>query len=238
MGKGLGEEPVFRRDLWLAKWFVLGGKVRAALDRGDVDEAWEGIEACLIAAYGESAAPPRARIALQQAHPKTAPTGDAASVALSICTNRRRRLQALRLMIGKPDRRAVVEQLQFKIREDPDPKWALFGRVEISEQELDCLIEAAKAEEEQAICALRKSRFDSFYQWATVETKGSLKQVCRWMREGPRLPSEYGLFTTEEGEILAGEAGLLEAVDVAWWPLETGCGEKDPAGQVRGVRQW
>ena len=41
----------------------------------------------------------------------------------------------------------------------------------------------------------------------------------RWMREGPRLPSEYGLYTTADGEVLSREAGLIRAVDEAWWPL-------------------
>ena len=135
------------------------------------------------------------------------------------------RLHTIKCMLGKPDRQYVMGQILYKMREDPDPTWAqVFWDLETNRQQLtevavEGLILLAKEEEDRAVCLVRKARSDSFHQWATAETKGSLKQVCRWIREGPRLPSEYGLYTTAEGEVLAGEPGLIRAVDAAWWPL-------------------
>ena len=219
MSKGLGEEPEFCEGRWMRSWFVHGGMVRRALDADDLDSAWALLEECLTRGFGEKATQPRARITLKEAHPNTTFEGDAVSVELSVCSKRRRRLQQLRCMIGIPERSYVVEQIRYKFREDPDPSWAEWGTAPLTVDILDALIQAAREEEDRAVCAARKARCDSFYQWAAADTKGSLKQVCRWMREGPRLPSEYGLYTTADGEVLSGEAGLIRAVDEAWWPL-------------------
>ena len=128
-------------------------------------------------------------------------------------------LLQLLVMMGKPGRQHIYELLKHKLSGDPDPAWAVWSMMGLTEPVLQCLIQAAREEEDKALSAVRKSRGDSYNQWAAAETKGSLKQICRWIREGSRKPSEFGLFTTEGGELLAGEAGLIEAVDKAWWPL-------------------
>jgi hypothetical protein len=219
ISKGLGEEPEFCEGLWRRSWFVHGGKVQRAFDADDLDTGWALLEECITKAYGEKAAQPRARITLKEPHPNMTWKGDAVTMELSLSARRRRRLQQLRCMVGIPERSYVVGQILKKIRNDPDPGWAHWGEETPTIETLDALIQKAQEEEDRAVCAVRKERCDSFQKWANADTKGSLKQVCRWMREGPRLPSEYGLYTAADGEVLSGEAGLIRAVDEAWWPL-------------------
>ncbi len=119
--------------------------------------------------------------------------------------------------MGRPERSHIVERLQHKLAGDSDPAWAAWGMMRLTAPMVEALVEAAREEEDRALSEVRKSRSDFFHKWAAAETKGSLKQVCRWIREGPRLPSEYGIFTMEGGKVLAGEAGLIKAV-----ALETG----------------
>ncbi len=52
---------------------------------------------------------------------------------------------------------------------------------------MEALIQAAREEEDRAMCEVRKARSDSFHQWAAAETKGSLKQICRWVRDACRV---------------------------------------------------
>jgi hypothetical protein len=86
--------------------------------------AWALLEVCLTKGFGEEATQPRARITLKEAHPNTTFEGDAVTVELSVCSKRRRRFQQLRCMLGIPERSYVVEQIRYKMREDPDPAWA------------------------------------------------------------------------------------------------------------------
>ena len=112
-----------------------------------------------------------------------------------------------------------MDCLKRKLAGDPDVGWAAWGMLRLSEEAVEALVQAAREEEDRAWCEVRKARSDSFHKWASAETKGSTKQLCRWIREGSSLPGEFGLFTEDDGRVLAGEAGLIRAVDKAWWPL-------------------
>ena len=119
-------------------------------------------------------------------------------------------------MMGHPGREHTVASLKRKLARDPDPGWAAWGMMQLSADVVEAPVQAAKEEEDRARCEARKARSDSCHKWANAETKGSCRQLFRWIKEGARMPGECGLLTTQEGRALAGEAVLIRAVDQAW----------------------
>ena len=105
----------------------------------DADRAWGQVEACLVRAHGASAKPPRARLAMQDVHPRTLFGGDAVTARLSICSARKRRLQQMLTIMGHPERKHIVECLKRKLVGDPDVGWAAWGMLHLSEEAVEAL---------------------------------------------------------------------------------------------------
>ena len=219
LGKGLGEEPVFDEDQWKAAWQDCQIPFWASVACGLVDVAWQHLEGALVKGYGREALPPRARLALQDPTPKTLYGGDADVLCLRLAAGRKRRLQQLLVLGRQPGREVQLDELWQKLQEDPEPAWAWWGLVRPGPEVLATLVQEARNQEDAARGLMRRKRQDSWHQWATASSKGSLKQLFRWVREGARQPEEFGIVRNPDGQVLAGEAALLQEVDKAWWPL-------------------
>ena len=219
LGKGLGEEPHFEDEVFLRAWQHCRAGFQVVLREGLLDAAWEVLEGCLVSAYGPGAKSPKARVVLQDAHPRTLFGGDAETVRLRAVGLRKRRLQQMRIMVGQVGREREFAALKSKLAGDSDPAWATWGMMVLNEVTLDCLVQAAREEEDRARSESREARSNSCHRWANDETKGAQKQVYRWIREGARLPQGGGLCVAPDGSLVAGEAGLIMAVDREWWPL-------------------
>ena len=51
------------------------------------------------------------------------------------------------------------------------------------------------------------------------ETEGSMKNLFKYIKNGPASLIQLGLWTNPEGQVFARKAALLNASEAAWWPL-------------------
>ena len=98
-------------------------------------------------------------------------------------------------------------------------EWAAWGKLALGREQLASLVVRVQEAAEEARQAAREARRASWRSWVQGETEGSMKNLFKYIKNGPASLIQLGLWTNPEGQVFAGKAALLHSSEAAWWPL-------------------
>ena len=80
------------------------------------------------------------------------------------------------------------------------------------------VVRAQELQEEtrQEACDARKVTWRA---WVKGETEGSMRNLYKYIKNGPASLMQLGLWVNPEGHVFTGKAALLYSSEAAWWPL-------------------
>jgi hypothetical protein len=115
---------------------------------------------------------PRATTQLAAEEPRRASFGrDAVSSEVAAATLRESRLQQWLALEGRPECSGQLQQLKAATAKDPEPSWAVVGKLELPRAFVEELVERAKAEEDKALAESRAARRTSWRRWCFAQTE-------------------------------------------------------------------
>ncbi len=221
-GPGDGEEGFTDWD-WSGVFSRRQGDWEDSLVRQDVDQAWQVLEEALVECHGLRSPgylKPEARIIVKlEEAPQDSYSGEATVLETRAAQHRKRILQQLHGCHGRGECARQVEQLRAALCRDPDPAWAIWGALSPTKEDLSHLVEVAKEAEDTAVRLAREKRRNSWREWCSGQSSGSMRSLYRYVKNGPAAAIQLGLWRNSEGEIFAGKHALLRASEEAWWPL-------------------
>ena len=138
--------------------------------------------------------------------------------ALAAAVRRKRRLQHWLAGMGKPSCVQQRADVRRAFATDPDPCWAAVALLTLPREAVEELVLQARREEDAIREELREQRRLGYRNWCLAESEGGMKALFRWVKEGPKSLQSSGIFL-KEGRLCAGQRALLEASELAWWPV-------------------
>ena len=189
----------------------------------DVDGMWAMIEEKLVECH-QLRAPgfqrPHGQIINKcEEAPQDPYSGSAETAATAAATKRKRILQQLLLLHGRQDRELQQRELRQALCKDSDVEWAAWGTLPQGREVLERLVTRAQEAAEEARQAEPLARGASWRSWVQGETEGSMKNLYKYIKNGPASLIQLGLWTNPEGQAFAGKSALLYSSEAAWWPL-------------------
>ena len=190
----------------------------------DVDGMWAMIEEKLVECH-QLRAPgfqrPHGQIINKcEEAPQDPYSGSAETAATAAATKRKGILQQLLLLHGRQDRELQQRELRQALCKDSDVEWAAWGMLPQQGREvLERLVTRAQEAAEEARQAEPLARGASWRSWVQGETEGSMKNLYKYIKNGPASLIQLGLWTNPEGQAFAGKSALLYSSEAAWWPL-------------------
>ncbi len=216
-------EASFDNCDWEHQFDGVRGAWQEALRNRDVDGAWAALETALVRSHQLQAPEfqlPRGRtVERAEEAPQDKYTGQAYTQALRDAQHRKRVLQQLLACVEKPERGEMRKQLRHVLCKDPRPEWASWGMLELPKGVLQHLVDEARKLEDAALAEAKASRRESWRKWCQAEASGGMRQLYRFVKQGPASMMRLGMTQDGEGVVRAGKAALLHASEAAWWPL-------------------
>ena len=230
------DEGAFTDQEWAAHFDERATSWQDLVVSQDVDGMWATIEEKLVECH-QLRAPgfqkPQGRVVNKcEESPQNPFSGSAETAATAAATKRKRILQQLLLLHGREDRELQQRELRQALCKDPVAEWAAMGAFPQNREVLEFMVARAQDAAEEARRAECDSRRASWRSWVQGETEGSMKNLYKYIKNGPASLIQLGLWTNPEGQVFAGKAALLHSSEAAWWPLwrPGGQGATRPAG--------
>ena len=217
------DEGAFTDQEWAAHFDERAASWQDLVVSQDVDGMWAMIEDPLMECH-QLRAPgfhrPRGKIVNKSDEaPQNPFSGSAETGATSAATKRKKILQQLLLLHGRGDREVQQRHLRQALCKDSGADWAALGCGLLCREDLEHLVIRAREAEDVARLAEREARRALWRTWVQGETEGSMKNLYKYIKNGPASLVQLGLWTSPEGQVFAGKAALLHASEAAWWPL-------------------
>ncbi len=110
-------------------------------------------------------------------------TGEVHTQAVRAAQHRKRILQQLLILHGRPGRDEAVRQFRTALGRDPALEWAVWGMFPFTQAALEDLVGAARAADDEALGAARESRRGSWHKWCLAESAGSMRSLYRHIKQ-------------------------------------------------------
>ena len=102
-----------------------------------------------------------------------------------------------------------MRHLTAALCQDKDPMWAMWGALQPPKAVLAELVEKARVAEDEAMQEVRNMRRQSWREWCTGQTAGSMKGLYRYVKSGPSSSVQLGLWTSVAGETYADRKSVV-----------------------------
>ena len=89
----------------------------------------------------------------------------------------------------------------------------------LSKATLEMLVVRAQELQEETRQAACDARKVTWRAWVKGETESSMRNLYKYIKNGPASLMQLGLWTDPEGHVFTGNAALLYSGEAAWWPL-------------------
>lgn len=207
---------------WQEAWRERRDEFHRHMEHGQIDQAWAVLKQGLLEMHqrvNPGFRDPKARIQMRPEELPTGFEGDEHAGEVRVATKRKRLLQHWHALVGRQGYELQVNHIKKALLKDPEVEWAMWGWLRPGKEQLQAAIEAAREAEDAVRAKLRESRRDKWHEWCIGGTERGMRNLFRWVREGPKALTHLGLREREDGTVSSGKLALLEESEKKWWPL-------------------